>query len=437
MFRTFSTTRRQSARLQSARSTVASLALALALTGGLAIGSIAVTSDAAQAQRNRGNSASQNSRGFAQAYQPVAAMVQPETANFEGARAALPGLIAAIENEHDRMAAGNLVLNVANHFSDPVMQRQGLEMMLQSGLVAPEQVGQFHWFVGSLAFQAEDYGAARTAMQAAIDAGFSDPTVDLVGLIAETFSRQDNSRGAFDYVMGQQRTAEAAGGTLPENTLLSVLQDTYDNEMGAQAIEVAGTLLSHYPTQRNWENSLRIVNQLYELEPAARVDLFRLMRLNDAIVDRSEYVRYIEDLDPRLMSNEVETVLAHGLAAGVFTQTDPYYVEVKGIADTRAPGDRNGADRMVAEARSGDAIDAQGAGDVLYSLGEFAQAEEMYRLALTKGADANLANTRIGIAQAEQHNYAGALESFGQVTGNRAPVARMWIAYCQHQLAGA
>ena len=155
MLRAFRTTRNKSI-----RGTVAGFALAIALAGGVSMGSAAVTSEAAQAQ--------DNSRGFVEAYQPVAAMVQGETPDAAGARAAIPTMVAAIETPADRNVAGNLILNIGNQLSEPALQRQGLEMMLESGLVAPEQVGQFNWFVGSLAFNAGDYAAARNALQAAV-----------------------------------------------------------------------------------------------------------------------------------------------------------------------------------------------------------------------------------------------------------------------------
>jgi len=415
MLRAFRPTRNKSI-----RGTVAAFALAIALAGGVAMGSTAVTSDAAYAQ---------NSQGFAEAYQPVAEMVQPDVANFEGARAAIPTIVAAIENENDRNIAGNLILNIGNNLSDPALQRRGLEMMLESGLVAPEQLGQFNWFVGSLAFNAQDYAAARNAFNAAIEAGYNDPEADIVSLIAETYDREDNIQAAYTTVMDAVAAAEAAGTTPREGWLLSTLQRTYDNDMNAEALATSEALIKYYPSETNWVNTLQVIGQLNEFDPALRVDLFRLMRATDSMTQRPEFVRYVEDLDPRVMSNEVQDVLAAGTAAGVFTADDPYYVEVKGIADTRAPQDRSGIEGIVSDGESGDSIDAMSAGDVLYSLGDFARAEGMYRMALEKGADANTANTRIGIAQTEQGNYAAAVETFGMVNGTREPIARMWAAY--------
>lgn len=413
-------------RSKSFRGTVAGFALAIALAGGVAMGSTAVTSDAAYAQ--------ENSRGFVEAYHPVAELVNDETPDYAAAKAALPALYEKIENENDRQVAGNLTLIVGNNTDDKALQRRGLEMMLQSGLVAPEQLGQFNFYVGSLAYQAEDYAAARQALQAAKDAGYTDPETDLTMLIADTYTREENARGALDYLLQSVSSAEAAGTTPNERWLLSALQTTYDFELTNEAVDVSETLLRHYPTQTNWVNSLQVINALNEFEPAARVDLFRLMSQTDALTQRAEFVRYIEDLDPRVMANEVQDILASGVTAGTFTTDDPYYVEVKGIADTRAPQDRNGIEGLVSDGQSGDAVDALSAGDVLYSLGDFARAENMYRMAMEKGADANLANTRIGIAQAEQGNYAAAVDTFGMVEGVRSPIARMWAAYASSMM---
>ncbi|MBC7158750.1 MAG: hypothetical protein H5U21_01715, partial [Porphyrobacter sp.] len=61
---------------------------------------------------------------------------------------------------------------------------------------------------------------------------------------------------------------------------------------------------------------------------------------------------------------------------------------------------------------------------------------QMFALALEKGGvdrDRNL--TRLGIAQAKQGKMAEAKASFEQVSGVRAPVARMWALYADTKAA--
>ena len=141
----------------------------------------------------------------------------------------------------------------------------------------------------------------------------------------------------------------------------------------------------------------------------------------------------IQAADPRIMANEVARVLEAGVQKGVFAPGDEYYEEVKRVVDQRAPADRAEAPTMAAEARSsGQPRDAQNAGDVFLSLGEFAQAEEMFKLAMDNGGtNRDQLLTRIGIAQVRQGKLAEAKATFGQVSGARAPVARMWTAYIE------
>lgn len=410
----------RSARRKSIRSTAASFALAIALTGGVAVGSTALTPGIAQAQ---------NSEGFVEAYRPVAAMVQADVANFEGARAAIPGVIAAIETENDRHIAGNLILNIGNNLDDPALQRQGLEMMVASGLVEPERVPQFNWFIGSLAFNAEDYAASRAALMAALNAGYSDPEADLVALIAETYDREDNPTQAIAFLTQQIEAAQAAGNPIPERWLLSALQTSYDNDLREQAVDIGELVVANYPSERNWSNTLQIVSQLHEFSESERIDLYRLMLVAGVLTERPDVSRFIDDLDPRVRANEVERVLAHALANGIYTETDGYYVDVNTVASARARADRNGLAAIVSEGQSGDGLDAINAGDVLYSLEDYARAATAYQAALDKGFDRNTALTRLGIAQAMGGDHAAALETLARVDGSRAPIARMWSAY--------
>jgi len=187
------------------------------------------------------------------------------------------------------------------------------------------------------------------------------------------------------------------------------------------------------PTQTNWQRGLQVVNALSELDVQARLDLLRLMHATNALSSRQEYEGYIAAADPRIMSNEVARVLDAGVQAGILASGDEYYNEVKGIVDQRAPQDRRDAPGLASEARSAaTGTPAQNAGDVFLSLGSWAEAEEMYAMALQKGVpDRDRALTRLGIAQAQQGKKAEAKATFAQVGGARVPVARMWTAYVE------
>ena len=427
MFFTTRTTRRKPI-----RTAAASLALAVALVGGVGVGSVAVTSEAALAQ-DVAQEAPDPSDGFREVYSSVVPLVQAETADFEGARAMIPSVVAAIENNRDRDLAGNLILNIGSNLSDRQLQRQGLNLRLDSGLVPAEDLGQFNWFAGNFAFEVQDYDAAREHLNAALEAGYTAEGVDIVNLIARSYTDAGDDVGAYNYLSGAVAAASAEGSPVREAWLRNILQYEYENQLAPDALGTVLMLVGDFPSDDSWQDGLRIMSQTLDVSEDAHVDLYRLMALKGALVDRRDIVDYVETLDPRLLPVEVQSALQIGLGSGAFEASDPYFVEVQGIANTRASVDRNGLETIVSEGRSGDGLDARNAGEVLYSMGEYARAEELFSLALERGYDANDANMNIGINQTMQGKSAEAMATFAAVAGERAPIAALWSKYAESQ----
>ncbi len=392
-------------------------AMALALAGG------ALFATSAQAQ--------DYSRSFREAYAPIAEITTGETPDWAGARDQFDAVLAAIENEDDRNAAGNMALMIGNNLNDPTWQRRGLELMLESGKVEPERIGQFQFFVGNLAYNAKDYAASRAALTAALAAGYTDN--DPQGLIIETYLQEDNVAGAVAYIEQIEPEFAAAGRTIPVAWIERTLGAAYTNDMYDESISLAKALVKADPSSAGWLKSLQVVGAIRQLEPQVELDLLRLMRETDALSNRAEYIRYIEALDPRIMSNEVLPVMAEAVEAGLIDTGDNYYVEVKSIADSRAATDRRNPDATFSEGQSGDALDAMGSANVLWSLGDYARAETLYQAVADKGGDVNEAMTRKGMAQVMQGKYDEAVATLGQVTGARKPVADMWVLYAEQK----
>jgi len=420
------------AAFRSARRKSSHIAMAVALAGSAAFG-IATTSSIAYAQDT------DYSEAFVEAYQPVAALTEGEAANFESARAQLETVIAAAETPDDRMAAGNLVLRVGQNLRDDSLRRRGVEMILDSGRLPAEQLGQYNWYRANFAYADGDYAIVRSAVQAALANGYvdsdSDPANDPEYLVQQSYTAEGNPAAGVAYMMDIVQQRLAAGQAVPERWLLRALQDSLDNDLTQQATEMSALVAQVFPTERNWTNAVQIVNAYYELEPSERVDLYRLMQATQTITTRGEIFGFAEDLDPRIMGNEVLSVLEYGIQKGLIDSGDSYYTDLSSIATPRAATDRNSVSTYVAEGESGDALDAMATGDVLYSLDDYAQAQRFYQLALERGGDANTAHMRIGIAEAMQGNYSAAKAHFAQVAGSRVPTATLWSIYADQQMA--
>lgn len=406
-----------------------SLAMVAALASGAAVTTALLESPAAAQSKPR------YSRGFIAAYQPVAEIVNAEGGDYAAARAQLDAVHAAIENDDDRNAAGRLTLQLGSRLNDPALQRRGLEMVLASGKATPEEAAQFQFYIGNLAYGAGDWAAARTALEAAIAGGHTEG--DPEALIAESYLSEGQVQQGLNYLSGVIEQRLSAGQPVPENWVLRGLRAAYEANLPAEAETFAALLVRQDPSAVNWQRSLQVINAMNSLERQVHLDLLRLMLETDAITTRRELIDYIEAADVRVMSNEVQRVLQRGIEMQQFTPSDEYYSEIKRIADERAPVDRREAPSLAAEARSAaTGTAAQAAGDVFLSLEDYAQAEQMFALALEKGGvdrDRNL--TRLGIAQVKQGKAAEAKANFEQVSGARAPVTRMWALYADSKMA--
>ncbi|AKH41539.1 hypothetical protein FHS61_002027 [Altererythrobacter atlanticus] len=405
------------------------LALALALTGGAVLGTVALDTPAQAQDQEK----PKNSKAFAKAYQPVADMVNAEDGDTAAAKEQLPEVIAKIENSTDRFFAGNLSLMLGNKLNDKALQRQGLELMVESGQTPPEQLGQFQFFIGNLAYDAKDYAAAREALLGAKQAGYQDDNLD--GLLAETYFVQNMPAEGVAFVQEAAKERMAAGQPVPAQWLLRALQIAYNESLTQQANDVALLLVQTNPTKDNWVGAMQVIAALNEMEVPQQLDFFRLMMATDSLSQRREFVQYIEAADPRIMSTEVQRVLDAAVGAGELAASDQYYADVKRVVDQREGEDAADAPSLEEEARSAASGEAGVvAGDVYMSLANYAKAEEMYQLAVDKGgADANLALTRLGIAQTHQGKFAEAKATFAKVDGNRALLAKLWSAYADSQ----
>jgi len=413
------------ARRQSRRGISSALALALALSGGAVIGTVALDAPAHAQDKEK----PKNSKEFATAYQPVADMVNAEDGDLAAAQAKLPDVVSKIENDTDRFFAGNLTLMLGNKLNDKALQRQGLKLMVDSGQTSPEQTAQFQFFIGNLAYDAKDYEAARTALLAAKAAGYQDDNLD--GLVAETYFTGGDDAAGIDYVTKVANERIAAGQSVPEQWLLRSLQIAYNASLTDKANDISLLLVQTNPTQKNWLGALQVVAALNEMAPPAQLDFLRLMMDTDTLTERREFVQYIEAADPRIMSNEVARVLDAAVEAGELATTDQYYADVKRVVDQREGEDASDAPELEKEARAAaDGAAGVTAGDVYLSLANYPKAEEMYQLAVDKGGtDANLALTRLGIAQVRQGKFDEAKATFGKVTGDRELLAKLWTAY--------
>ena len=414
-----------------------SVALAIALTCGTALTAGVLEAPAAAQKKDGKEAKADYSKDFVKAHTAANAFMTAQPADTASAKAAVPSVVAAIKTPDDRMATGQYIVNLGQATSDDAMTRRGLEMMLESGKVAPENRGAYLVLAGDLARRGGDMDAARKNFMAAHDAGHVKD--DLPPIVASTYFDEDRYDEGIRYLRGLINAQVAAGQTPNETWINYAFSSAYNNDRATDAIELASLAVRHHPNEKNWRNAIAVQRNLSQMSDDATLDLLRLAKRTNTLQDARDYGDYIDVADARRHPGEVDVVLREALAAGALKSSDPFVAEARQTVDAQIAADKAELPTLERDALKPGAtgVTANAAGDVFLSYGEAAKAESIYTAALDKsGIDRDRVLTRLAIAQADQGKYAEADANFAKVSGQRAPVAALWRAYVAGRMDG-
>ncbi len=419
--------------------TGSSLALAIALAAGGVLGVTALEAPAfAQKKKDKKAEASKNnySKGFIAAYTPAEQMMKAPAKDMAAITAAIPALAAAVETDDDRFAAGNFIYSIGRESSNRALQRQGVDLMLQSGKVTADNAGQYNFLAGQLAYQDKDWATARARMMTAIDLGYVDNGPEAI--VAETYFSEENPAGGLTFLADAINKRIAAGQPVDESWIKRGIAIAYNNNLAADAGNFSSLYAKYYPSVNSWGDAIAIQRNYANFDSQEMLDLLRLGQRTNSLRNERDYVEYIDAADARRLPGEVSRIIEAGIAAGKLKASDVYVAEARSTAKGRLTADQADLPSLVSDARkSGStAVTATAAGDAFLSYGRAAEAEEMYTIALTKsGVDTQRVLNRLGIAQLDQGKAAEAKATFARVEGARKPIARLWSLYADQKAA--
>ena len=418
----------------SKRSSTLALALALGMGGVLSVTALEAPA-AAQKKKKDGDDAAkpQYSKAFVAAYNPVQTQLD-QGGDIAAIKAALPGVIAAVENNDDRFVAGNFIYSVGIKSSDQALQLQGIEMMLQSGKVPVANQSKYNFLAGQLAYQADDFGAARTSFERAAELGYTDN--DPVPLIAENYFQEDRFADGITYLSKAIEAKRQAGQPVEEAWIKRGLAMAYNNQLDQQAREYATMYVRDYPSETSWGDAIGILYNTSEVTGQDSLDLLRLARRVNGIRQANQYLEYVEQADPRKLPGEVVAVIDEGYSSGMLDRSNSFVTEARAEAARRVKIDETELPDLARDARTSSAnlATVMAAGDAYLSYGRGAEAEEFYAKASgMSGANTPLVLTRMGIAQLDQGKYSEAEATFNKVKGARQAIANLWAIYATQQ----
>ena len=352
-----------------------------------------------------------------------------EQRDYATAAAAAAAARSTVRSRDAVYYAGALELRLGNETNNSTFQAQGIEAMLRSGAVPAANLGQLYKNQAALALSAGRYQEAERLLASWVQAAPNDPEALLA--LAEI---KDVLRKGSEAVTLVDRAIDirtAAGQRAPESWYKRGLKHAVDAQLAGPSIKFSQGLLANYPSPKNWRDALLIYNELTPPDPEARLDAMRLMRSANALSGERDYLQLAQALSSEGLPGESKAVLDEGVAAKMVDPAKATFKELIASTGKRAAADKKAlasqASKAMAAASGTAALEA---GDAHFAFGDYDKAAELYRAAVQKGSvDANVANTRLGMALALAGQAAEAQAALRAVNGTRGPLASYWLLW--------
>ncbi len=406
-------------------------ALALAL----ALGAVAVTGTTPAAAAKKTESAASAKRNFSPAF--VKAVQPLQTAltggDMAAAKAALPAAQAAATTDDDKFQVSLMSYQIAQKTGDQAAAATAVDAMLASGKAPPELQGQLLTAQAQAAFNAGKFADADRAFTQLAQQKPNDPEI-LISLAAVK-SREGRNNEALPLVDQAIQAKKAANQPVDEDWYRRALSISYDGKMPVQTVKYGQQLVDAYPRADLWRVALQTYRETNRLDQQIDLDTLRLMRVTNALAGERDYYEYANMALNKGFPGEAKAVIDHGAASNMVDNksvaTSKALAEIKAVAGPKIAADKAELPTLDKKARAAaDGKQALLTGDVYLGYGQFAQAADLYKVALQKGGvDANLVNLHMGEALAQAGQKPAATQALGAVTGPNQTIAQYWTIW--------
>ncbi|MBL8651497.1 MAG: tetratricopeptide repeat protein [Sphingopyxis sp.] len=308
---------------------------------------------------------------------------------------------------------------------DKATQAKGLDAMLASGITPPESVATYNFFSGNFAYGDKDYAKAAQRLEAAKAAGSTDSQLPV--LLMDSYLQQ----GQLDQGLASAKAAidasRAAGQRPSDELYVRPIQKLQAAKRNDEVLDLMTLRLRDYNQPQVWRQTLFILLQQSGESKEIALDTLRLMRATNSMLQRPEYLEYVQLATEAALPGEVVSLIKAGRASKVIATPDAKLDEA-----FKSQGERIGDEELTLTAYAAKpstlsvAKTAGATGDAMVGYGRYADAVPLYKAAITAGGDKELWTYRMGVAQALAGDAAGAKASFAGVVGPRKRLAQLW-----------
>jgi tetratricopeptide (TPR) repeat protein len=350
--------------------------------------------------------------------------------DFDGALAKTAEAEQAAKSPDDRFFVGQIRYNLGIAKKDNAVLESASKQMLDSGVAPDDMKAPLIQNLAAFALQRQDPRAALTYYQQLAALTPNNPEV-IVGL-AELYQQNRMTPQAIETLQKAIDAKKAAGQPVEETWYKRKLAIAYDAKRMDLLVPASLALVGAYPTADNWRDSLVIFRGTQKVDDQTNLDLMRLQRATNSLKGEADYYEYADLAYRRGLFGESKAVLDKGVGANQISLSKSTFKELNGLVTAKLAGDKASLTKLDTQARAAaNGRLALGTADAWLGYGEYAKAADLYKVALAKGGvEADVANTRLGIALSESGDKVGAKAALEKVTtGARGQVARYWLAH--------
>ena len=354
-----------------------------------------------------------------------------DSRNWSAAAMALPAARAAAQGADARYAVARYELDIASGTQNRTALTQAIISVLEQRRSPPDEQVELLRQYGALTYDYGNAGAAEQTLNRVLQLAPNDP--EALAMLAQISHNRGNNAQSITLFQRAFRAAESRNLRMPESRYKLAASIAEQARQRPAAVDLARFLVSNYPSAINWRDALIVYRTSGgPVDPALNLDALRLMRASGALSGERDYMAAATAADLAGSGAEAKAILEEGATRGMISATDAASRALLASVTTKASRERTALTGQLTQARAATATAAQArtTADMLLAHGRYAEAAELYRLALMRtGEDPNLVNGRLGQALALAGQRAEAEAALRAVTGPRAELAALWLTW--------
>lgn len=335
--------------------------------------------------------------------------------------------------DFEAYVAAGLRFQLATQRRDVQAQRVALTDMFKTSAVPRTDAPRLRFVAAYLSYTVGNYDDALAQLDYARTLGYDG--VDATTLRADIALRRNKPKDARPLVQQAIAAQASAGKEVPLDWTDRAISMAYAAGDWTEVGQLYRDRLARQDSKEDWRTALVNYQASADMEPQLELDLYRLQAANGAMASERDYQAYAQVAERSGYYAEAKAIIEAGRAAGKLTPTQSVTSQLLKSVTPKATKEIAALPAQAKKAAaSGNGKDALALADSYFSLGQFPQAAEQYRAALTKGGvDANRVNARLGVALARSGDLPNAQAALAQVGGRWAAVAGFWSVWVDHR----